>query len=223
MSIVDRRLPLLTPDELDPAQRQVYDAVLSSRRAGGSGPLTDADGRLLGPFNAMLYDPPVGAAMEAMGAALRFAGSLPDLERELAVLVVAERTGCAFERWAHEPLARAAGLDEDALAAVAEGRWAALPDDLRAVAQATAALTDEGALDDTTHAHVRSSYGERGLVELIALAGYYRLLACLMDAFAVGLPDGVDVGPPPQENGIGRIDDVRSRGPAGDGTESTDG
>lgn len=222
MTIADRRLPALTPDQLDRTQRRVYDAVLSSRQAGSARPLTDDDGSLLGPFNAMLYNPPVGGALQAMGAALRYAGSLPDLVREVAVLVVAQRTDCAFERWAHEPLARAAGLDEDGLTAVATARWGALPDDLRAVAAATAALTDDGTLDDAAHVQLRDTYGEHGLVELIALAGYYRLLACLMHAFAVGQPDAVAPERMP-ETGTGKRQGARARGAAEDERESTDG
>jgi 4-carboxymuconolactone decarboxylase len=51
-----------TPDELDPAQRELYETITGGPRAAGPSPfaLVDAAGRLNGPFNAMLLAPELG-------------------------------------------------------------------------------------------------------------------------------------------------------------------
>jgi len=105
------RLPGLTPDRLDPEQRELYDAIARGPRSRGPQhfPLVDADGALLGPFNAMLLAPGLGAALQEVGAAIRFHGTLDARARELAILVVASRWDSAFERSSHE----AVGLATD--------------------------------------------------------------------------------------------------------------
>ena len=67
------RLTGLTPGELDEEQREVYRAIACGPRAQGPQEfaLTDEEGRLLGPFNAMLLSPPVGLGVQALGAAVR--------------------------------------------------------------------------------------------------------------------------------------------------------
>src|SRR4051794_18477744 len=54
------RLPHPTPGELDDDQRAVYDAITGGPRGSGPFRLTDAEGRLHGPFNAMLVNPQLG-------------------------------------------------------------------------------------------------------------------------------------------------------------------
>ncbi|WP_433244324.1 hypothetical protein [Actinomadura nitritigenes] len=76
---------------------------------------------LLGPFNEFLLRPALGDALQRVGAAVRYAGSLGGRARETAVLVVAAHWDSAFERTAHEAVGRAAGLTGAELAAIAAG------------------------------------------------------------------------------------------------------
>lgn len=123
------RLPRLTPDELDLDQRPLYDAITGGPRAGGPQlfALTDTEGRLNGPFNAMLFAPGVGAALQELGSAIRYRTSLSGRIRELAILAVAAHWDSAFERYAHEPIGRAAGLTDAEIAAVGAGDGARAP------------------------------------------------------------------------------------------------
>lgn len=63
------RLPWLRPGDLDDEQREYYDRLLNSPRDRAS--YVDDQGRLHGAFNARLLDPPVGTAIQRLGAALR--------------------------------------------------------------------------------------------------------------------------------------------------------
>jgi 4-carboxymuconolactone decarboxylase len=174
------RLAKLIPAELDDAQRVLYDAITGGPRASGTQhfPLTDANGGLEGPFNAMLLSPAVGGPLQALGAALRYHSNLPDDMREIAILVVAQVWDCEFERYAHEAIARSIGLDEPVLAALREGRFTDLdPADRRLVATTTAALAGPGDLDDQQFAAARDLLGPPGLFDLTTLVGYYATLA----------------------------------------------
>ncbi|MEU5312414.1 carboxymuconolactone decarboxylase family protein [Streptomyces sp. NPDC021562] len=181
------RLAGLLPGELDEQQSEVYRAVTAGPRAAGpqAFALVDEEGRLRGPFNAMLLSPPVGLAVQAVGAAVRYESILSDRVREMAVLVVAAHWGSAFEWAAHEAVGRTHGLTEPELDALRAGGLPDLPDAAeRTALLATAALTRTGALSDGEYAGTVAAWGERGLFELTALVGYYALLALQLRVFA---------------------------------------
>lgn len=188
------RLPWPTRGELDGAAAAVYDAIVGSRASSppGRGP-ADGDGRLLGPFNAMLVSPAVGHALQGLGAAIRYRTSLPDRVRELAILTVAAYRDSDFEWYAHEPLARTAGVSEPELAALRSGGpggdGGLGPADLL-VRQCVESLLAQRDLSDRDFDELKNLVGVTGIVELVTLVGYYDLLAMSMRTFRVGLPDG---------------------------------
>jgi 4-carboxymuconolactone decarboxylase len=184
------RLPLLDVIGLTDEQRAVYDAIVDSR-GGRSNGFTDGEGRLLGPFNAMLYSPRIGLPLQELGAAIRFQTGFTARERELATLVVAARNYSAYEWYSHERIGRRAGLTPDELAAVRTGRRPPLADAREhLVYEVTRALTAEGDLDDALYAEATAILGRAATVELVTLVGYYTALALHLRVFRVGLPDG---------------------------------
>lgn len=192
------RLPSLEPGQLTDTQSALHGRIIGGPRAAESArsPIADTAGRLRGPFNAMLFNPEVGEPLQALGAALRYQTSLSDRVREIATLVVATALDSEFERWAHEPLARAAGVGDDAITAIAAGR---LPGGLdateKAVWTATHALVRESDLSDGAFAALETAVGAVGCVEVVTLVGYYRLLALMLRAFRVPVPQGSATAP----------------------------
>lgn len=185
------RLTKLTPATLTEEQRRLYERITAGPR--GQGPrtfrLADSSGGLAGPFNAMLLQPAVGAALQALGAAIRYHGALPERTRELAILVVAAHWASEFEQYAHEPMARSAGLREEDLAALRAGQQPDLADPAeRAAVRAAWALARAGDLDDEQYAEAVTQLGEDGLFELSTLVGYYATLALQLRVFRVGVP-----------------------------------
>jgi 4-carboxymuconolactone decarboxylase len=167
-------LPLLAPDALSGSQRALYDTIAGGPRAGGPVPLVDAAGHLTGPFNALLYAPSLGEAVQALGTRLRFGSSLSDRERELATLLVAARIPSPYELSAHRTLALATGLDRSTVDTVSRGELPDLEDPReRALLRLCATLIDNPA-------EATSDLGEQLLVELTILVGYYQLLARLL-------------------------------------------
>ncbi|PRY45004.1 carboxymuconolactone decarboxylase family protein [Umezawaea tangerina] len=186
------RLPRPVPADLDADQRALYDTITGGPRARGPQRfrLTDDDGRLNGPFNAMLVAPPLGHALQGLGAAIRYETTLDVRVRELAILAVAGKWDSAFERHGHEPIARDAGVSEDQLAAL---RAFTMPSDLADDAERCAldvvfALLREEDLDDAAYAEAVSTIGNRMVFELTALVGYYATLALQLRVFRVSPP-----------------------------------
>ena len=186
------RLDLIPPAELAPAQRALYDAITGGPRASQAGtvPITDADGRLLGPFAVMLLSPEVGHAMQQVGAKIRFGTALSARERELAILSVAGVLRSDFERQAHEPAARALGLAQSQIDAALAGQ---IPDDLTAdeaaVGRLARVMTADRTLSDEDYADGLAALGRERLAELTWLVGYYGALALALAVFRPVLPE----------------------------------
>ncbi|WP_246179066.1 carboxymuconolactone decarboxylase family protein [Actinomadura decatromicini] len=201
------RLPLLLPGSLSDEQRAVYEAVTGGPRTSGGPPpygLADESGRLLGPFNAMLYSPSVGLPLQDLGAALRFRTAFTKREREIATLVVAAHVRSDYEWYAHERIGRRHGLTDAELDALREGRAPMLGDVReRVVHEAARQLAAEGDLADAVFTEAAATLGRTALVELVTLVGYYKALAVQLRVFRVGVPDGEapPAWPPVPEDG----------------------
>ncbi|HWC84652.1 MAG TPA: carboxymuconolactone decarboxylase family protein [Pseudonocardiaceae bacterium] len=184
------RLPVLRPAELSAEQRAVYDSVVGGPRGAGpqAFPLTDAEGGLTGPFNAMLFSPGVGAALQELGAAIRFRGGLSARVRELAILLVAAKWDSDFERYAHEAVGRGIGLTGAELAAARAGT---VPDSAdgaeRAALELVVAMLD-GDVDQALWGRAAAVLDHRTMVEVSTLVGYYATLALQLRVFRVGVP-----------------------------------
>ena len=188
------RLRHLRPTELTADQRHVYDTINQGpRRATHQGlqSLVDDEGRLQGPFNAMLFNPPIGMALQELGRALRFSGQLPPRAREIAILIVAESERSDFEWAAHAAIGAHLGLNSRELDCLARAEALTFDDRIeQMVAKATRALVTSGDLDDETYRAADETLGAAGLVELCTLVGLYRALALQMRLFRVPGPAG---------------------------------
>jgi 4-carboxymuconolactone decarboxylase len=184
-----RRLRHLTRAELTEAQRAVHDAIVGGKRAReqAATSLVEDDGSLRGPFNAMLHAPDIGDRLQSVGAAIRYESSLPDRLRELATLRVAHDRGSRFEIWIHTELAIAAGVTDDELELLADGRLpATLTSSEEAAMQVVDTVLGSGRIGQENYERWRDALDEQALVELTVLAGYYQLLDMLMRLFDVG-------------------------------------
>ena len=185
------RGPLLPPALLTPQQRALYEELVTGPRARDDRPQgpVDGEGRLTGPFNAMLYSPRIGGPLQRLGTALRHKGELDDTVRELVILRVAGHHGSAFERQAHQPVARRLGVDEQTLTAVDHGVPTQLPPSVPRVTAAALELAqrllERRLPDDTQFARLRAELGDAGVFEVNALVGYYSLLATQLALFGV--------------------------------------
>lgn len=185
------RLPRFRPEDLDPSRRSVYDAIAAGPRATGPFQLVDEQGRLEGPFNAMLVSPGVGLALQELGAAIRYRTSLPDRAREIAILALAALRRSEFEWYAHERAGRRAGLTDEELDELQQGASpSTLSEHELVVLRTSRALAAGGDLDDTAFAVAESALGQELLGELVVLVGYYDLLALSLRVWRTPLPAG---------------------------------
>ena len=186
------RLEQLTLDILEPEQRDLYDTIVGSRTGSTlPGRVVDEDGNLQGPFNAMLHYPELGLPLQELGGVLRFRGLLSPRARELVILTVAASWESEFEWWAHVRIGKHIGLTDDEIDAVRTSGPLALDDPAEQSAVDVArAATTRGDLDDDEYARAQDALGDRMLIEVLTLVGYYSLLALQMRVHRVPLPEG---------------------------------
>lgn len=171
----------LAADELTPPQRAMVEEVLAGPRAS-----------LDGPFNVLLRSPQLGNLAQRLGEEVRFRTALPARLRELAILLTARWWASQFEWHAHAPLALAAGVDGAVIDAIRVGaRPHAMPADEAIVFEFSAELRDGRRVSDATFAAAIQLLGEQGVVDLIAVMGYYDLVAMALNVDRYPLPPGV--------------------------------
>jgi nitroreductase/alkylhydroperoxidase family enzyme len=186
MKSAEPALAPLPPDTLDQAQRRLYDAVLASPRAQGGARrlILRDDGTLTGPFDAWLRTPVLGEHLERVGMALRTDTVMPAAAREIAVLVVARAWSADFEWWVHGLIARGVGVPEPAIEAIGYGRRPVLEDAACQAAHDVAAdLVQRRRLEPATLSRAREALGERALVEVVTLVGFYQLVSGILESF----------------------------------------
>jgi 4-carboxymuconolactone decarboxylase len=195
------RLEPLKPSSLDADQRALYEAVLASPR--GQGParriILRDDETLTGPFDAFLRTPKLGLHLERAGMAFREDTVLPEAAREVATLVVGRAWGADFEWWVHCLIARRFGVTEEQIDAIGHGRTPDFDDAAVSAAHDVAVgLVHQRAVDDATLERARDALGERGLVEVVTLVGFYQLVSGVLTTFEPPPPSGdlQVVGPP---------------------------
>jgi 4-carboxymuconolactone decarboxylase len=173
------RIPEPSRDQLEPATRVTYDRIAATR------------GGLRGPYGVLLHHPALCERVAALGEQLRFHSLLPGSDRELAILAAGREAESLYEWAAHEPIALREGTRPEAIAVVREGRPTAglhrrealIVDTVRAVYRAHRLTAEE-------FARAESELGRQGLIELVTLAGYYGMIAGVLNAYEVDLPAG---------------------------------
>lgn len=171
--------------DLSAEQQAAFDKVVAER------PVKPTDGHIGGPFDIWLRSPEMGTRLVGLGGFFRFRTSVDRRYVELAILVTGQFWQAQFEWWAHEPMARDAGVPEDVIAAIKIGEQPGLTD---AGDQAAYDLAHEihnnRKLSDATFAAAKAQFGETGVAELIGLCGFYGLVSMTLNGFEVELPDG---------------------------------
>jgi 4-carboxymuconolactone decarboxylase len=173
------RFRQLTLDELDEEQRRAI------------APIVEYAGGLVGPFNATIRSPEVTARSFALGSTLLFGTVLPRRLVEMAVLVGARISGSQLEWHAHRIRAREEGLADSICDALQAGRRPeSMTDEEAALFDLVVALLRPGPVPDATFARARDAFGERGVVELTYLVGFYEMISLVLKLAEVGAPDG---------------------------------
>ncbi len=174
------RFPKLSPDEMTPVQREVAAEISAGPR-----------GEVRGPFLALIHNAGLARAVQQLGEQLRWKSKLPPQLLELAVLVTARRWTCQFEWFMHEKLARKAGVAPAIIEAIAQAKMPVSMNKEESLVHAFCLQAHTtGQVDDATFAAAKQLFGLDGVLELLALNGYYSMMAMVLNSSGIPLPEG---------------------------------
>jgi 4-carboxymuconolactone decarboxylase len=186
------RLPLVDVNTLDAEQRELFDylqtRVVPWADAAGFRSTT-ADGKFIGPFNAALRSPMVAGAFLQLQASEELHTSLSDRVRQVVILAVGAAWAADYEINAHSAVARQCGIPDDDVRRLATGT---LPDTLgedeKVAYRFTQQLSTPHRIDHATFVDAQNAFGDRGITDMVLLAGTYYTVCGLLNAFDVPAP-----------------------------------
>ncbi|HVZ51915.1 MAG TPA: carboxymuconolactone decarboxylase family protein [Pseudolabrys sp.] len=174
------RFPEIAENDRSEDQRKVVAEIASGPRGG-----------VRGPFVALLHAPELARRVAHLGEYLRFNNSLDNAIAEFAVLITARQCTAQFEFFAHARHARNAGVDPAIIEAIARREPPpGLSPAQGAVYDFCMELHRRHAVSDANFQRIVDLYGHRGAADLIALTGYYTMVAMVLNVAEVPVPPG---------------------------------
>jgi len=156
------------------------------------------DGKPLNIFRTLGHHPGLLKRFNVLGGAFLAGGLLPPREREIVILRVGWNCRSVYEFGQHTIMGRDAGLSGAEIAALTTVRalrpWSA--DDQALIAMADELCADD-CVSDATFAALRERWNDAELVELVALAGFYRMVSGILNALGVEPEPGLPGWPTP--------------------------
>jgi 4-carboxymuconolactone decarboxylase len=198
MSTDTRRFKLIPIDQLTPEQQALTTAIKSGPRAKLASSGASKPGPLGGPFNVWLRSPGIGNLVQQLGEEIRFRSSIAGKLNELAILVTARHWTSQYEWFAHHKLALEGGLDPKIAEDIAQGkRPNGMDADETLVYEFSVALHETQGVSDELYAKAVARFGERGVVDIITVNGFYSLVSMCLNVDGTPLPEGTPLPLPP--------------------------
>jgi len=170
----------LQKSELDAEQQRVWNDCTAGPR-----------GSVPPPVHMWLRSPGLADHAHRLGAHVRFGTGYSQRLTEIAILVTARYWTAQFEWSAHVRLAERAGVPSEIIDAISERRRPHFTDkDDELVYDFCDTFYRNHAVDDATYARLRERFGEKGVVDLAGLIGYYSFVSITLNTFEVPVPAG---------------------------------
>lgn len=173
MTATETRIAPLAPDD-ETAQKST---VGSDRNSG----------RPLNIFLTLAKNPPLFDAFTRMGSHLLFKGEVPAREREIVILRVGWRCQSEYEFGQHTVIGKQAGLTDDEVGRLVRASLDGWNDADTALVQMADELCADNLVSDDTWRLLSKTWSEPQLLELLMLAGYYRLVSGVLNSAGVAL------------------------------------
>ena len=186
------RLPQVSRDSLDAAGQRAFDTYVRPGTGYENGPR--------GPVAMWLHSPVLAEAIFDVRQRVRYGTKKDQRLTELIILSTAREIDHQYEWSAHEPLAQAAGLEQEIIEVIKYRKnlgglstIAGLGATERLLIQFTRELVSEEKVSSDTYAQAIEHFGSEGLMDIVGLIGYYNFVAMTLKAFDVQRPIGTEL------------------------------
>jgi len=174
------RMPPIPADKMTEAQKKAAAEFAAARNSAPTGP-----------FGVLLRVPELMDLAFKWRQHVQSRSALDQRLTEFVILISARHWTQQYEWNAHQPAAIKAGLKPEIVAAVADGRRPAqMAEDEAVLYDVCLELQRNHSVSDATYARALAKVGEAGIVETASIAGYYTLLAMVMNTARTPLPAG---------------------------------
>jgi 4-carboxymuconolactone decarboxylase len=174
------RLPELKPEDFDAATRKLGDEITKTR-----------GGAIHGPWAHMLRNPELAKRAAHYSDYLRDGISVPRKLALLAVIMTARQWNAGFVWNAQSPQAKAAGVSDAVIEAIRAKKTPSFDDPAeKAVYDLFSGLYSKQAIGDATYAAAEKALGQTGVVEVLNVAGFYGIVASIVNATGVAVRPG---------------------------------
>lgn len=184
-----RRFAPPTAEQLTPEQKAWADSISGPpRNAKFANP----------PYRAYIRSPELAKRLSALSDYLRWNTSLPPRLSEMAILITAREWSAQYEWFAHYPLALKGGLDPKVADGIAKGkRPEGMKADETALYDLAMQLYRDKRVSDDAYKAALAAFGERGIMDIIGIIGYYDLVSMTLITMEAAPPnDSVAPMPP---------------------------
>lgn len=170
-AVAQDRMPPIAKDKWTDAQKKAAADLVAGPR-----------GALVGPFVPLLRSPELLDRLQKTGEYLRYHNTIGQKLTEFVILLTARQWTQQYEFYIHGPLAVKAGVKQEFVTAIAEGRRpVGMEADEEIIYDFCAELRQNQGVTDATYASAVGRFGEQGVVDLSGLVGYYTTLAIIMN------------------------------------------
>lgn len=177
-----RLLNLIDRDEVPAELHEAYDRVAALR-----------NGAVSGPYGILLHSPELAERAAALGQFVRWNSDLTPAQRETAIITAARHWDAELMWGAHVRLGREAGVRDEVIAAVgSRGALDGLEAGEAAIVRYVRELLETNRVQPATFEALRELVGDRGIVDLTGLVGYYATVGFTLNAFEVEPPPGAE-------------------------------
>jgi 4-carboxymuconolactone decarboxylase len=177
-ALAQDRLPPIPPSQYTDEQKKAAEEFLAARKVP-----------VFGPFEPLMRSPEVMSQARAMGDYLRYRSALGNVLSELAILVTAREWSQDYEWYVHQPIAVKAGIRQEITDAIADGRRpGGMSDDEEMVYDFCIELHRNKRVSDATYGRILKRFGDKGVIDLVGINGYYTLLAMAMNTSRMPTP-----------------------------------
>ena len=181
-TVAEDRLPTILPENYSEEQKTAAQEFEAARNVP-----------VFGPFEPLMHSPKVMNLSRAMGDYLRYNSALGNTLSELVILITAREWTQDFEWYVHQPIALKAGIKSEIIDAIADGRRpVGMSEDEEIVYDFSTELHKNKRVSDRTYERAQKRFGDKGIVDLTGINGYYTLLAMQMNAAEYQLPEGAE-------------------------------
>jgi 4-carboxymuconolactone decarboxylase len=183
------RLPLPRREQLDLEGQRAFDVIVAPGSRYETG--------LRGPVAMWVYSPLTAEHIFPASSYLRFGTEKDQRLTELVILATARELRSQYEWTAHEPAAERAGLEPAIIALVktrgdldTAGGLSGLGEREQTIIRFVREVVSEEKLSSNTFGRARELFGERGVMDLAGLVGYYGFVNTTLKTFDVQVAPG---------------------------------